>query len=345
MSKEVVLVWRSDVHIADYGPASRMDDWCETVLGKLTQVGDIAREVKASAVLDGGDFFHVKSPGRNSHKMLQRVAEVHSKYPCPTYANVGNHDVKYGDWTFLPEAPLGVLFKTGVFRRCYDEHEAQFVKEESWGDGYNGGIYDAVKVRVAGIPYHGTKYDQTRFSRIQWPGKKRGQFLVVMCHLLASPEGGQMFEAEDIVRYSDLPKICPDADVFCFGHWHKNQGVKKLSSGQLVVNVGSLTRGALTQDELERVPVAAVMTFRQDGSIAIEERPLAVKPATEVFDVVGRARTEAREMTMEGFVSGFKQSLEMTSKDKPLLDIIMDATGLPQEVKERAIHYLEMQGK
>lgn len=341
-SKSLALVWRSDVHMADYGPSSRLDDWSETVLKKLAQVGQIAREVDAHAVLDGGDFFHVKSPGRNSHKMLQRVAEVHKAYPCPTYANVGNHDVKYGDWTFLSEAPLGVLFSTGVFKRCYDEYEATF------GDEYNGGSGAAVKVRVVGIPYHGTKYDLARFARIRKEKKhgisKTGEFLVVMCHLLASPEGGSMFEAEDIIRYDDLQKLCPDADVFCFGHWHKNQGVRQLSSGQWVVNTGSLTRGALTQDEMDRVPVVTVMRFYAHGKISIEERPIKVEDPEKVFDVAGRVRAEARETTMEAFVSSFKDALKQT-EGKPLIETIMDAPGIITPVKERAIHYLEMQKK
>ena len=72
VSMSITLVWRSDAHNSDQAPQSRTDNWNETILGKLTQVGDIAREVKADAVLDGGDSFHIKSPSRNSHRMRKR---------------------------------------------------------------------------------------------------------------------------------------------------------------------------------------------------------------------------------------------------------------------------------
>jgi seryl-tRNA synthetase len=41
---------------------------------KIEQVGVVAREVKADAVLDGGDLFNIKSPIRNSHALVRRVA-------------------------------------------------------------------------------------------------------------------------------------------------------------------------------------------------------------------------------------------------------------------------------
>src|SRR3989344_4231877 len=128
------LVWRTDVHMADSGPSSRTDDWTETVLGKLGQVRDVAKKWGASAIIDGGDFFHIKSPSRNSHELIQRVARHHSDYPCPVFCCPGNHDSVYGDYAFLGQQPLGVLFAAGVYKRLYDEHEAIFVESAGGGD-------------------------------------------------------------------------------------------------------------------------------------------------------------------------------------------------------------------
>jgi len=166
----IKLVWRTDVHLSDRAPSSRTDDWATTVFGKLGQVRKVAEKVGASAIIDGGDFFHIKSPGRNSHALVHRTAEHHADYPCPVYCTPGNHDSIYGDYTFLPQQPLGVLYSTGVFNRLYDEHEAVFEK-------------DGVKVRVVGIPYHGTRYDMERFHSIK---KGDEDYLVCIAHVLAS---------------------------------------------------------------------------------------------------------------------------------------------------------------
>lgn len=317
----VRLVWRTDVHMADRGPESRKDDWPSTVLDKLGQVRAVAEKVGAVAVLDGGDFFHVKSPSRNSHELVRMVAEHHTGYPCPVYSTPGNHDCTYGDYSFLPQQPLGVLYSTGVFKRLYDEHEVTFER-------------DGVKVRVVGVPYHGTKYDLDRFRTI-----KRGDehHLVCVAHVLASERGGTMFEGEDVVRYSDLLDTAPD--VYLFGHWHKDQGVTTLGN-KTFVNIGSLTRGSLSQDEVERQPACAVLSFMPEGR-DIRVVRLKVKPADEVFDVERRQRADARRMEMDAFVSTLRDTLAQETESDGLVGAVTGMGDVPEQVRERALAYLE----
>ena len=319
----ITLVWRTDVHLAVQSPQSRTDDWSETVLDKLRQVGEIARDVKADAVIDGADFFHIKTPSRTTHALIQKVAEVHATYPCDVWAlRNGNHDVKYGDGSFLNEAPLGVLFATGVFRML---DRTGVVLRDAEG----------LRLRVVGVPYHGKKYDLSRLSGIK---KGPADYLVVAAHLLASPGGGEMFGAEDIVKYNDLLDM--EADVFCFGHWHKNQGVTEIA-GKHIVNIGSLTRGSLSEDDVSRVPEVAVIRFSALG-VTVERRPLAVQPASDVFDLVGRVQQEARSMTVDAFVDSMRETLAATNGTS-LLDGVR-SMDLPDAVRERLVLLLEEQG-
>jgi len=320
VARGVTLVWRTDVHLADFPPQSRVDDWTETLLGKLDQIGKIATKVEAQAVLDGGDLFHVKSPSRNSHELVGRVAAVHATYPCPTYGCVGNHDVKYGSLDFLEESPLGVLFGTGTVRRLYNQHEAIFENK-------------GVKVRVVGIPYHGTSYDMDRFRSIQ---KGDEDYLVVVAHTLASLDGGMMYESEDVISYRDLTDMAPD--VFCFGHWHKCQGIDVVGNKR-IINIGSLSRGSLNQDDVNRVPSCAILNFTKE-EIKIIPIPLQVAPASEVFNVERKLRSEAKEISMEVFVNSLKATL-ITREGGSLMDHIRDLKGIDDEVKERAMLYLE----
>ena len=321
----VTLVWRTDVHLSDHTPRSRTDNWTETVLRKLASVGNIARDVNAHAVIDGGDFFDIKAPGRNSHALIQRVMAVHRDYPCPVYANVGNHDCVYGDYSYLPQQPLGVLYEAGTFRRLYDEHEAVFT-------------LPGIKVRVVGVPYHGVKYDMDRLARI-----KRGDedHLVVVCHLLASPTQSTMFDAEDVIRYDVLDNY-PDVDVWAFGHWHKDQGIERTPGGKTVVNIGSLTRGALSQDNLDRVPSVAVMRFDRDG-FTIEKLSVPHAPASDVFDLVKRDAEQIQQTMIEEFVDHLSQTFA-PSAQKSLTDAVRDIPGVPDSVREKAINYIERAG-
>jgi len=120
----------------------------------------------------------------------------------------------------------------------------------------------------------------------------------------------------------------------CFGHWHKDQGIDEIAPGKWVVNIGSASRGALSQDDLNRTPAVAVLQFSLEG-IHIEKRLLEVRPPEEIFDVQGRARTEARDLTIETFVDSIQGTLaESDRKDIP--DIIR-SLDVPTEVKEEAI--------
>ena len=324
MGKGVTFVWRTDVHLADTPPQSRTDNWTETLLGKLQQVGDLAKKVKAEAVLDGGDLFHLKSPSRNSHEMVGKVASVQASYPCPVYGCVGNHDVKYGSLDFLDESPLGVLFGTGSIRRLYNQHEAIFEK-------------DGVKVRVIGIPYHGTTYEMERFQQIQ-----RGDedYLVAVAHVLASHDGGTMFESEDVLSYKSLQNTAPD--VWCFGHWHKNQGVEVIN-GKHFVNIGSLSRGSLNQDDVNRTPSCAVLNFTKE-EIKVIPIPLKVEAAADVFNIERKMRAEAKEVNMEAFVDSLKETL-VTREGDSLMEHIRELPNVASEIKEKAMYYLEQAAK
>lgn len=305
------------------------------MLGKLAQVGEIAERLKAKAVLDGGDFFDIKSPTRNSHSLVRRVIELHRSYPCPVFANVGNHDCVYGDYSFLPQQPLGVLFGSGAFQRCYDEHEAVFKFDLMAEDVMETG--PRLTVRVVGVPYHGTKYDMDRFARIK---KGSEDYLVVIAHLLASSSGGSLFEAEDVIKYADLDVFEPD--VFCFGHWHKDQGIHTTSGNKTIVNVGSMTRGSLVQDDLDRVPSVVHLKFEEEG-VFCEKIPLRYAPAGEIFDLQARDIKILRENMIEDFV-GSIQTILKSGSERSIREAIRDLPGVPIEVKEQAILYVEKAG-
>jgi DNA repair exonuclease SbcCD nuclease subunit len=258
---------------------------------------------------------------------------VHRDYPCPVYANVGNHDCVYGDYSYLPQQPLGVLYEAGTFRRLYDEHEAVFTLP-----GPTRTSRPALKVRVVGVPYHGTKYDLDRLARIK---KGDEDYLVVVGHLLASPTQSTMFDAEDVIRYDTLDNY-PDIDLAFFGHWHKDQGITQTPGGKTVVNIGSLTRGALSQDSLDRVPSVAVMRFDFDG-FTVEKVTVPHAPASEVFDLVAKDKDEIQQTMIEDFVEHLSQTFA-PSAQKPLRELVRDTPGIPDIVRERSISYIEKAG-
>jgi DNA repair exonuclease SbcCD nuclease subunit len=267
----------------------------EVISDKLMQISRIVNKEEIDAVIDGGDVFDKKSPSMNSHSMVRQLADIHNKfYNCKVYCNVGNHDCVYGDIAHIDSQPLGVLFSTGVFKRLYYENELVLIK-------------DGIKVRVVGVPYHGVKYDLEKLNI------KKGDedYLVINAHLLASKQGGSMFESEDIVSYDYLSEL--DADVWCFGHWHKDQGITEIASNKYVVNVGSLTRGSIAEDHLTRSPCVVNLIFSKSG-IKINRIDLEVKPASVCFDIERKESVTDKKQFIDNFVNILKNSKFKTDR-------------------------------
>ena len=306
--------------MSDHAPRRRSDDWNDTLMKKIRWIGEYAKEIDATAVIDGGDFFDVKSPSKNSHKLIQQVIEAHKDYPCPVYANVGNHDCVYGDYSFLPQQPLGVLYSAGIFKRLYDDHEVSF-KDAS-----------GVSVRLCGVPYHGVRYDMGRFEI------KKGaeDYLITCAHVLASRTGGSMFEGEDIVKYDDLTKY--DTDLWLFGHWHKDQGIAEVG-GKKIVNLGSLSRGSLSQDNLNREPKVALIKVSEAG-LEVEEIVVPHQPASEVFNITQKTLEEAEDGRIATFVESLK-TLSSQKAEKGSLKDKIRGLDIESVVKEKAFLLLE----
>ncbi len=316
------LLWRTDLHLSDRSPERRVDNWTETILGKIRQIGELARGLKADAVLDGGDFFHLRTPTSNPHSLVERAAAVHAEYPCPVYCNVGNHDAAHADYTQVERNPLGVLFASGVFNRLYDEHEAWFEDDEG------------CTVRVVGIPYHGSTYDMERFRSIK---KGDEDWLIVAAHVLASKSGGSMFGNEDVIKYADLVDLDPDG--WLFGHWHKDQGIQKIGDKNFI-NVGSGSRGALSADDFTREPACVALEFTK-SAFNMARIPIQIRPATEVFDLESRVAERVKALVVDDFVKKLQKTLGGSSDGLPLTEMISGMPGLKDVVREKAIGYVE----
>ncbi len=326
------FLFRTDVHVADKSPASWKADYAAEIWSNLEQIGRLARKHKVQAVLDGGDFFHVKASTRNSHALVAKSAEIHGAYPCNTYLVPGNHDIAYNDLGSLDnQQPLRVLFTTQVFTRLgealFDENGEVRLDEPKIG----------FQVRVVGVPYDpGRTLEYLRSIK-----KKSEDKLIVIVHALAAknpPPEAEEFMGEPIFRYEDLVSD-NGPDVYCFGHWHKDQGTVKIGD-KLFVNPGSVSRGALIKENLKRIPQVALIELTTD-SVSVGMIPLQVAPANEVFDLERKERREKEGEVISQFVDKLRQNVAVdhsVSVEKSIqgLDFAVDVRDLALEYLERA---------
>lgn len=289
------FVFRTDCHVTDKSPQSWKGDYTQEVFESLRQVGQIAKDRGATAVLDGGDYFHVKASTRNPHWLVERTAQEHRAYPCPVYCVEGNHDMAHNRLESIVQQPLGVLYATNVFQHL---RESVFVQ-------------DGLQVRVVGVPYSPNRtVEELRQALTKQPGDTH---LIGVVHQLASmdpPAQVEDFFGEPVFRYEDLMlgwgNGVQGPDCLCFGHWHRDQGITPVGDGWCV-NHGALSRGALNRENLDRTPKVALLEVTTQG-VFVESIPLSVAPAQDVFDLERKDRVDREAKVITEFVAKLREA-------------------------------------
>lgn len=317
---EIRFLTSSDEHLADQAPGFRKDDYRASILGKLEWQGDMARRFKADALLRGGDFFHVKPANKTTMRTMAMSARVHRRYPCPTFAVAGNHDMSNNDPDSIPGQPLGVMFGSGVFQR---------LKDETFTSG-------TMKVRVVGVEYT-TDLDVDGLHDLV--RKKDETYTVAFVHALASmapEEKIQSFFNEKVFDYRDLVfNGCPD--VYVFGHYHKDQGIVE-HMGTKFVNLGSISRGALTFENIERKPKVSLIKANSQG-IFVEEHVVPHEDALSVFDLDRKKKMEKEIKDIDDFIQ--KMRADAASSEDDSLESRKKEMDRYPELRETMLELLE----
>ena len=275
----------SDEHLADQPPGLRKDDYRSAILKKLEWQGNMARKANVTAVIRGGDFFHVKAANKTTMSTLAAAADIHRGYPCRTFALAGNHDMSYNDPASISRQPLGVMLKSGVFSPLSDET-------------FESG---SLRVRVVGVDYTTDMADDGLRDIVR---KKPGaDYTVAVVHALAAMAPSdkiQTFFNERIFDYRDLVyEGCPD--VYVFGHYHKDQGIQE-HLGVKFVNLGAVSSGALILEEMERKPKVALLDFDSAG-IHAESIDIPSADPNDIFDVERKMRMERERQSLNDFIN------------------------------------------
>jgi DNA repair exonuclease SbcCD nuclease subunit len=318
---EIRFLTSSDEHLADLNPSARIDDYRAEILGMLKWQGELAHKFKAHAVLRGGDFFHVKAANKTTMRTIAESAKIHKRYPCPTYTIVGNHDMSHNDIDSVSGQPLGVLLKSEVFKP---------LRDEVFEDG-------SMKVRVTGVDYT-TDIDVDGIHDLV--RRKDENFSISVVHALAAmapPEKIQAFFNERIFDYRDLVfNGCPDAYVF--GHYHKDQGIQS-HIGIEFVNLGSISRGSLTFENLERKPKVSLIKITPNG-ISIEEVIVPHRDAKEIFNLELKAKIEKERHSLNDFIQTLKETSTF-SKDDSLSGRLSELDNFPDDIRKTALEIIQ----
>ena len=312
---EVRLIGVCDPHFSSSNPAAWSASYLEHLEKTLYQVFRFAQKNEVHGILWAGDWFHYKAPARNPLWFITRLMKFLKKAGIPHYGILGNHDVKYNDWTIgLQGQPAEMLIEAGSFHLLDDApwiFEGKDFKVQVSGASYRQGLaIDTVNLeREEGVEHH---IGLGHF----WFGPKTGEFF------------GERQYGPDFLEPGD-------PDLYLLGHHHEDQGIHTLG-GHTYCTAGSITRTAAHKSDLSRAPSAVYITATRDSMSAQVIRP-KVADCEDVMDLRVRRQVAEEKAEMEDFLTNLSNTSIVTQDPEEILRQL-DVT---QEVREETQRYID----
>jgi DNA repair exonuclease SbcCD nuclease subunit len=316
------LVWITDIHLADRPPGRRSEAYRQHIFDKLAQVSEICREHNALCLV-GGDVFHIKAPKSpsNSLDLIREAIEVFGKFPGgKVYGCIGNHDIQFDRMDTLPQSPLGILIESGVYVPLNGdplilEMPSFNVQMDTWDFAEQEETYRALKLsgpRPDGVDYR-----------------------IGIVHASGCSGDSKEFFSTSIIGYNQLRKL--DYDIMLWGHDHTRTETE--TCGNIThVNLGSIARAALSEDETDR-PVSAVLLRLTPEGARIKEIPLRVVPLDQAFRIEDKRVLDVRDTSeMKAFFSELSESVDEIESSDPITVVealCKDDPKLCAHVKEK----------
>jgi DNA repair exonuclease SbcCD nuclease subunit len=297
----------NDVHLTNENshPSSCTASYTDDLFDLLYQASQLAELRGCRAIIQLGDFFHIKAPGRNSHALIQRAIRWARESVVPVYIVPGNHDLLNDRLESLNEGqPLGVLYDSGVVERA----EGYLAGHSIFGIGWQQ-YWDAQE-DIA---------DRAVRKALEGFQPKDSPQLIVTHAPFFPPGINPAYEHYSTDKFSKI--VNPDGRgnvQVIYGHihdWHGEYVVK----GVRFANYGALSRGSLTESNLTR-PVGVTIWDSITGRFEFVE--LQARPASEVFRVKEIQEVKTTQLKLDEFLASVGQStITITSTESVLAHI------------------------
>jgi DNA repair exonuclease SbcCD nuclease subunit len=297
------FVFFTDLHLAAQPPLRRADDFAASMLKKLSETLDIAKEVGADALLFGGDWY-------NRHRIyaysvIGECMRLIDAAGIPIYGIIGQHDL------------------IGYNAETYATSVLAF--QEMFTDYYST-IQEPVEFEDA-VVYPCHVFDDLNEVMAQRVTKKKKA--IVLVHKLLSEKD----HAFDIIRTKSLDP-CP-YNLVLSGDLHIGYPIHKVGD-TVFANPGAMAR--LTIADVDRKPKVLVIECQVGKDIEVREVPLqSVLPCDEAFTefLADEVKTKP-EVDATKFVKEMR-NLEQHAMD--VFDLLMQA-GRKKGVRKEVLDYI-----
>jgi DNA repair exonuclease SbcCD nuclease subunit len=331
------LLFIGDVHLADSSPSKRDGQYRNDIFKKLEECVSIAVENKVDCVVFAGDLFHHKDGSKTKHKTVRQLFELLESFVVPVYICVGNHDITSGRLESIENQPLGVIAKAkNVTLMPSPIHE--FNTEA-------GQLPFIAQGNTSFCSIPGVPGVEVKDYKISTSGAARWNVLVA--HQSIVPDKSKLppfLRDKDFMHDSaEVAAVC-DYDVILYGHEHGNHGVYNRSRGgdskTLFVNVGSICRGTIGEDDLKKEPSVFVLSL-EDKLAGKVVKLKSVRPIEECFLLEEHFTNVERNKDIEEAIRRLKDTRLERFSVESIISNIERRGDVDDEVRSTALELLE----
>lgn len=315
-----------DIHAADRPPSSVNEGYLEDIIEMLTHIAGLQESLGADATVWAGDVFNHKQPSRTSHSTVMQMIDVMKLYKGKLWIVDGNHDISNDRLeSIMEKQPLGVLYKAGAHRL----------------DGWHPTL------PLYGVPWQQRwLHEDTAMEALEdWRedakqmANETNANKLVVTHAPIYPVAeadNVMFELVPTHGPHGLGEAMGHEGYLYYGHIHEDHGIWE-DDGVTYANMGAISRGSLTEYNMEREIKVALWT-PEDG---FTEIPIPHKPASEVFKVQAAVDAKAEKLSLDKFLSDVGNSTLDISSTESVISHIQGMQQVPARVRNTAISILE----
>lgn len=317
------VLYFSDVHIMGVSPASRIDNFPETILNKLIEVREIGAREGVDAFLCGGDLFD--SPNCPTW-MVYKLVEIFKTYPAPIYGIVGNHDIYGWELKSIDRSQIGVLIAAGVYKSLDLMPATEQLKI---------GRFD-----ITGGPLDNKDASIDSLFRFVDANEDPDRISIHLIHHSILPSSRYL---QGGIRVEDIDPAV-NLDLLLVGHVHMGYGEHVSAGGTCVYNAGSLAR--VTRDENGYVNDQVKILLIQDApdketgtKFTTSEVFLKTsRPLSEVFKQSGRADLVQARPNLGSLLSGVNlTNFKSVSGNNDAVQLLMNNLNnnleMPEHIK------------
>jgi DNA repair exonuclease SbcCD nuclease subunit len=308
------ILFFTDLHYRGNNPCSRIDDYPKTLQNKLQEIGQLIRNNKIAAVLNGGDLFHSPCP---SLSLVNEIMGIFKSWNASIFSVLGSHEIIGYNYDTLYRTALGVLETSGV--TCILNKEKGTIVGESLGRN--------VVVKGAHHSYNLDSNPKNYFVKKDNPS----DVLIEVAH-------GMVVDKLFFDEYTLIKDIKTEADIFLSAHFHPGWEPQKINN-TLFINPGSLGR----VENIERKWLPSVVILDIEKDIDYEIVPLkCAEPSEKVFKNATKLGSEMSGRILEFMKTLSERTGNLERQDvKSLVLKIAKEESVDEEIVKEAINIID----